>query len=448
MIKKAVIIITIIILFSLGLVLFNYYKTGYHTYGNLKLKVYPPNSLVKINDKIYNLINGNLNIKLKAGDYLLNCFLNGYLSQERKIKIEPEKNVILEDIYLLPLNWKKIVLVEKANIKNITLSENNNRIFYITQDKDKNSKISYQWFIFDRETKTTEEFFNSSVLPLKLHFLSRKVLAELKPNNWQIILPAKSLLRDLNILTQSLNNLFEKQLSNLDIKLSKNIKEAMFLGKEENEIVIKTEDAIFFLNLLDEKLELIYEGVSSPFIFSNKNLYFIDKSGLLSQATLSPSIPVQQLSLFSFGEKDLDKIKIIKYPQKEKFLIIDNNNKLYYFDKETTGLPVVILEDIENADFSLFEEIVILKQKNKANWLIYNLNNQKTLEIESQIKPINFLTENYWLIIKDNKLGIYDLIKNNFSLIDEGIINDSLYFDFILKKIFYAKDDKIIEISY
>lgn len=447
MLKRLFIIIFILGLIFLLWLLFNYYKNSQNFLGSLRLKVYPPNSLVKINDKIYTPLNGNLNIQLKSGEYLLNVFLNGYLNYEQNIKIEPKQKLVLEDVYLLPLDWRKINLVPASNIKSISLSENKNRLFYIAENKDKNSKISYSWFIYDRETKENEEVFTSKTFPLNLDFISRKIMTELKQNDWQIILPTKSLLRDLNIVTQSLNNLFEKEIKKLDLKVSKIIKQAIFVKNNENKIILKTEDAIFLFDLLEEQLNLIYQGKSSAFVITEKNIYFIDQSGLLTKADIFSS-STTPLSLFSFGEENLEKIKIKKHPTRDEFLIITGDSKLYYFNKETADLPIIIKENIKDADFSLIPQTIVFTNNTNDKWIIYNLINQEEKEIDSKIAPVNFLRKDYWLVIKDNSLGIDELKTGNFHLIAEDIANNNFFFDEVLKKIYFATKEGIIEVSY
>ncbi len=444
-------IISIILIFALalaGILLFINYINKNTSSGSLKLKVYPPTAQIKINETIYSPTSGNLNIKLQQGEYSINCFLNGYLPYEQKITIHPNQEIIVDDIYLLPLNWPKKLLVEKSDIENIYFSKDNNRILYLQKTKDKNEKIVYLWEIFDRESKKIEEIFTSTVLPLEINFVSKKILTETKTNNWQIILPSKSLLRDLNIVSQSLNTLFEKQLKEINPKLSKEIKKAAFSDDEENKIIIQTKDAIFLYDSLNDKLSLVYEGESSEFIKDISNLYFLDKSGLLTKINLdSPSVNTT-ISLSSFETKNLEKAEIRKNTEKEQFLIITSENKLYYLEPKTSSLPIVISENVGKSDFANMDIIVFQPKNTEKEWTIYNLKDKTAKSIESFMKPILFIKENYWLILKENNLAIYDLKNEKFISIAENVSSNTVFFDKILKRIFFITKEGINETSY
>ncbi|HOK17410.1 MAG TPA: hypothetical protein PL164_01510 [Candidatus Paceibacterota bacterium] len=449
MTKKTILLIILVLALAIGGVfLFVNYKNSNLSLGSLKLKVYPSTAQIKINEKIYSPLNGNLNIKLKPGEYLINCFLNGYLPYEQKITIQLNQETIVDDIYLLPLNWPKKLLVEKPDIVNIYFSKDNNRILYLQKIKDKNAKIIYLWEIFDRETKKTEEIFTSPVLPLEINFVSKKILTEIKSNSWQIILPLKSLLRDLNIVSQSLNTIFEQQLKEINSKLSKEIKKAAFTDNEENKIIIQTKDAIFLYDSLANTLSLIYEGESSEFINNANNLYFLDKSGLLTKINLNPPFVSTTLSLFSFETKNLEKAKIRKDIEQEHFLIITSEGKLYYLEAADSNLPVNISENAGESDFINMDIIVFQSKDKEKEWTIYNLTDKTTKLIESFIKPIQFLKENYWLIVKDDNLKVYDLENEKFISIAENVLPDTVFFDKILKRIFFVTNEGINEISY
>lgn len=444
-------ILSIILIFALavgGVVFFIIYKNINTSFGSLKLKVYPITAQIKINEKLYHSANGNLNIKLNQGDYLINGFLNGYLPYEQKITIESNQEIILDDIYLLPLNWPKKILIEKPDIQNFYLSKDNNRILYLEKTKDKNTKIIYQWEIFDRGTQKTEEVFSSNVSPQEVQFISKKILTELKTNDWQIILPIKSLLRDLNIVSQSLNNLFEKHLKEINPKLSKEIKKAAFSDDEENKIVIQTKDSVFLYDSVSDNLFLLQQGETSAFVNDNNNLYFLDKNGLLIKTNLNSPFNSETLSLFSLETKNLENTKIRKNQEKEQFLIVTSDGKLYYLDPKNSTLPTVISENVKEANFANLN-IVIFQLENKENeWIIYNLKDNTRKEIESLMMPLQFLKEDYWLVSRENNLGIYDLKNEKFILIAENILQDSVFFDKVLKRIFFVTSEGINETSY
>ncbi len=422
-----------------------FYKNK-NQFSFLKIKVYPPQANIKINDKIYSSENGNISLKLPAKEYEVEVYLTGYLSYKEKVNLQPKQTYNLTDIYLLPLNWNKSSLVQADNIKSFLVSEGSNRIFYINEKKENNTKTIYQWFIYERETKTNQEIYSSSLLPSNLSFLSKKVIFTTKPNNWQILLSKESLLRSLNIVTQSLNNLLEKRIKELDLKIDRNIKKVIFIDPEETKLLIQTKNALLIFNLLSDDLEILYEGEASNFLFLNGDVYFIEQSGLLEKLTIESKV-LEPVSWFKFNNSDLETIKILKLKDKDEFLIKDSLLKLYYLNKEE--VPVLIEEGIKEANFTLDSRYIIYNTNDEPNiWRVYNLSNkhiEKT--IKSDILPLNFFKKNYWLIIKDNNLGIYDDLTGQFSKIDEKI-EPAVYFDPVLKKIFYSKKGEIIIVSY
>lgn len=451
---RKVVLISIFLIFLILIGGFSYlsFKQKRNFSGTLKLKVYPPFAKVKIDNKDYPLLNGNLKTKLKKGEHYLHVFSTGYLNDEEKIIIEPNKITSIEDIYLLPLNWPKKILVENQNIKALYLSSDKNRLLYLLEKKEKNSKENYQWFIFDRNSKANELVYESDYFPKNISFVSKKILFQTKNNNWQIILPPTSLLRDLNIVTQSLNSLFEKQLKEnqefSNKKIESKIIKAVFLKNDENKVIIQTPQNLFFYDLLEDNLLNIYEGKTSDFILDKENLYFLSENGLLNKVSLKSPLEIKTLSLFSFENKNLEKVKISKKENSEEFIILNSDGRLYYLISKENAIPQIILDNADEGNF-INEKLIAVKENGKEDeWLVYNLKDSTKTVINSQIPPLNFLKEDYFLILKDNKLKIENLKNNSFVVIEENVLKEGIFFDKVLKTIFFIYKGGIVEVSY
>lgn len=432
-------ILTIILFLGAGTYLgFSYYQKHIESQGTLKVRIHPVNAVLKINNKIYQNEQGLFNIKLNPGQYSLFLSCPDYSFWEDEIIIKSKEITDLRDIYLFPNNWSKETLVADEKIEYFYPSPDSNRIFYIK----KSSK--YDWYIFDRNSKQKENFLNTSSLPNSIDFSSKKILANLGENNWKIIFLPKSLIKN----DISLNTSLEQALKQAGLSQNKPsfvINQAVFYPKNDNNIIIKTSDAIYLLNFLTESIEKIYEGKSSPFIVDNDYIYFIKRNGVFTKISLQTKEEAQT-SLYSFSLEDLNKTKIRKKRNDDKFLIIEGSQKAYYL-KTFQSLPALIGEDILDGIFSLDEKEILLSSKDKIE--IYNLESgiKSSKKLYSDVPAIWFLNNEYLLFLKDNMLNILTIKNNKIWPIASDVKNNNFFYDSSINYIFYLSPAGIIKIA-
>jgi len=431
----------IFIIFLLGAGAF----LGFHAFqryveskGILEVKVHPAEATLKINNRTYQDKRGVLKIRLNPGEYSLFFSCPDYSFWENKIVIESNKTLNLNDVYLFPNNWPKEKIITSKNIDHFYLSPDSNRILYI----EKLSK--YNWYIFDRNTKEKEYFFESSSLPEKVIFSAKKILVHLGKNNWKIVFLPKSLIQNSILLNTSFKEALD-QAKLREKETSLTINQATFYSKNDSNIIIRTNDAIYLFDFLTESIERIYNGKSSPFIIDNDYIYFIKENGVFTTISLQTKEEIKT-SLYSFSLENFEETKIRKIKNNDKFLIIEGSKKAYYLET-FENLPKLISENIVDGIFCLNETEILLSSKNKIE--IYNIENniKSSKKLYSDVPVSWFLNNDYLLFLKDNMLNIYVLENNKIWPIANNIKNNNFFYDSSINYIFYLSDTGIIKVS-
>jgi len=431
----------LIIIFLLGIgVFFSFrsFQKYIESKGILEVRIYPTEATLKINNKTYQNKQGILKIRLNPGEYFLFFSCPDYSFWEDKIVIESDQTINLNHVYLFPNNWFEENIIASKNIERFYLSPDSNRILYI----EKLSK--YNWYIFDRNSKEKEYFFESSSLPNEVVFSTKKILIYSGENDWKIVFLPKSLIQNSISLNTSLKEALDQaQLREKETSLT--INQATFYAKNDGEIIIRTPDAIYLLDFLTESIEKIYNGKSSPFVVDGDYIYFIKENGVFTKVSLQTKEEIKT-SLYSFSLEDLEKTKIRKEGNNGKFLIIEGSKKAYYL-KTFEDLPELISENIIDGIFSLNENEILLSAEDKIE--IYNLENNinSSKKLYSDIPVSWFLNNGYLLFLKDNMLNIYVLKNNKTWPIASNIKNNNFFYDSSINYIFYLSDAGIIKIS-
>jgi len=437
--KKILIIFVIIILLGIGTFFaFSYYQKDSGPQGILRLKAHPSEAILKINNKNYQDDKGFFNVKLAPGKY--NIFLSNpdYSFIETEANIKGGEIIDLGDFFLFPNNWKKENIVLDENINRFYLTPDSNRIVYISKSSN------FNWHLFNRSTQEKELFWETSSLPLDINFSSKKLVANLGNNNWQIAFLPKSLIQN----SISLTDTFKTALTDADLKqgtTSLNIIQADFYSQEDSNLIIRTEDAFYFFNFLTGIIEKIYEGKSSPFFLDKNNAYFIKENGVFSKISFETK-EESQVSLYSFSIEDLENAKIRKKSNDNEFLIIEGSQKACYL-QSLESLPSIIGDNIINGNFSLDEKEILLVSENKIE--IYNLEKEvKSSQIlYADIPAIWFLNNDHLLFLKDKTLNIFLIKENKIWPVASDIKNSNFLYDPSVNYIFYLSDKGILKVG-
>jgi len=439
--KKILTILLVILILGIGAFFgFRSLQKYSESQGILKVKVYPAETTLRVNDKTYQNKQGLFRIRLHPGEHSISFSCPDYSFLEDKVKIESNKTTNLNDIYLFPNNWPKEKIITNEKIERFYLSPDSNRILFIEKYSN------YNWYIFDRNTKEKKYFYRTASLPNNIVFSPKKILIDSGQNNWKIVFLPKSLITN----SISLNESFRDVLSKAGLKEKQTsliIKQAIFYPdtKDDGDIIVRTPDAIYLLNFLTGSIEKIYKGKSSPFIFDSGHIYFIKENGAFTKVSLETKKEIET-SLYSFPLEGLEKAKLIKAKDKDNFIIIDGSNKAHYL-KTFENIPKLIGENIIDGILSLNGKEILLYSKEKVE--IYNLESEINLskKLFSDVPVTWFLDNNYLLFLNNNLLNIYALKNNKTWPIASNIKNNNFFYDHSINYIFYLSDSGIIKVS-
>jgi hypothetical protein len=437
--KKILVVFLIIIVLGIGAFFaFSSYQKDSGPQGILRLKAYPPEAVLKINNTNYQDEQGFFNLSLNPGKYNMLLSLSDYSFIEKEIDIEPGKITSLGDLFLFPNNWEKESVVLDEDINRFYLTPDSNRIVYISKSSN------FDWHLFNRRTQEKELFWETSSLPLDINFSSKKLIANLGNNNWQIAFLPKSLIQN----SVSLTDTFKKALTEAELKqgtTSLKIIQANFYSQEDSNLIIRTEDAFYFINFLTGVIERIYEGESSPFLLDENYIYFIKGNGVFSKISFETK-KESQVSLYSFSIEDLENTKIRKKDNDNEFLIIEGTQKACYLESPQS-LPSIIGENVLDGNFSLNGQEILLNSGNKIE--IYNLEKEikssKILYID--IPAIWFLYNDYLLFLKDNALNIFLIKENKIWPVASDVKNNNFLYDPSINYIFYLSKKGVLKVG-
>lgn len=443
--KKIVSILFILTLLgSAGFVGIKIYQKRAEISGILKVTLLPKSTIAVINGKLYKNPEGFLIVKLPPNQYKVNFSYPGYSAVEKQIEIKSQQTLDLGKIYLFPVSWPKEELIKNDSIDKFYIDKSMNYLIFF-----KKVAKNYEWNIYNRSTKESQKFYQTASLPQEIIFSpdSKKIITMIKDNDWKVVFLPKSLInKDIN-----LNNEFSIGLkqANLQTKQSPKIKQIVFANQNINEdILVRTDQGLYLFNYLERTVTKIINSPLSPFLFSKNYLYFIKDNGLFTSLNLD-SLEEQQLSLFSFkdGDENLDSIIIKKAPQKNTFLIIKNNGKAYLLN-EKTGIPPTLGEMIDNGDFSLTSNYLLLYTKEKKI-IIYDLNQEIKTEKNFYSDSLTqwFLDDNCLLFSNDSQLKIYNLETQETWPVINDLKNSNFIYDSSLNYIFYLSNNGIIKVS-
>jgi hypothetical protein len=438
------------ILGLLGFLGFKLYQKNLENTGVLTSVLSPQNAIVTINGKTYKTNNGFLTVKLMPQEYSIVFSYPAYSVVNKFITIKARETLDLGKIYLFPVSWPKEELIENDSLEQFYSDQSLNHLIFF-----KKIAKNYEWYVYNRNTKETQKFYQTSSLPAQaglpqeIIFSSdaKKIITLVKDNDWKLVFLPKSLIdKDIN-----LNNEFSAGLKQADLQTKQlpKIKQIVFVPQNVNDdILVRTDQGLYRFNYLERTMTQIIDTPLSPFLLSENTLYFIKNNGLFTQLNLD-SLEEQQLSLASFkdGDENLDSIIIKKAPQANVFLIIKDNGKAYLLE-EKTGIPPILGEMIVNGDFSLTGNHLLLYTKEKKI-IIYDLNQEIKTEknLYSDSLPQWFLDDNCLLFSNDSQLKIYNLeTQETWSVIND-LKNSDFIYDSSLNYIFYLSATGIEKIS-
>jgi len=438
--KKFLIFLSVVVILGLGaFFILPHFQANNETMGFLRFKIYPAESTVKINNRTYQDPQGVLNISLPAGKHKLLISQPDYSFIEEEIIIERGKTLNLGNLFLFPNNWQKENIIASKAMESFYLTPDSNRIIYI----DKNS--DFHWYLFNRNTQEKEFFWKTSNLPQDVILSSKKtMIVNLGKNNWQIIFLPKSLIQT----SMSLTDIFKQSLANAGLKkgaTSMEIIQADFYSQNENNLVIRTKDALYLLDFLNRNVEKIYEGIVSPFILDESNIYFLKENGVLTKISFQTK-QEQQISLFSFENQELEQTKIIKRKNNDEFLIIESSQKASYL-KSSENIPLIIGDNVYDGSFSLDEKEILLNLKDKIE--IYNIEQdiKSATKLYADMPAKWFLNNEYLLFLKDKSLNILLVKENKIWPMSTNIKNNNFFYDPTINYVFYLSDEGVMKIS-
>ena len=452
---KAKKIVSILFIFAilglLGFLGINVYQKHTETSGILKVTLSPKSTITAINGKLYKNPNGFLTVKLLPNQYKINFSYPGYSVVEKQIEIKSQQTLDLGKIYLFPVSWPKEELIENDSLEQFYSDQSLNHLIFF-----KKIAKNYEWYVYNRNTKETQKFYQTSSLPAQAGLPqeiifspdAKKIITLVKDNDWKLVFLPKSLIdKDIN-----LNNEFSAGLKQADLQTKQlpKIKQIVFVPQNVNDdILVRTDQGLYRFNYLERTTTQIIDTPLSPFLLSENTLYFIKNNGLFTQLNLD-SLEEQQLSLASFkdGDENLDSIIIKKAPQANAFLIIKDNGKAYLLE-EKTGIPPILGEMIVNGDFSLTGNHLLLYTKEKKI-IIYDLNQEIKTEknLYSDSLPQWFLDDNCLLFFNDSQLKIYNLETQETWPVINDLKNSDFIYDSSLNYIFYLSATGIEKISF
>jgi len=393
--------------------------------GILKIRYYPPQAQLKINQQIYRSPDGILSIPLDPDVYHLTLSAPGYSLWETDIDMAPQETKEIKPVYLFPHQWPQETLIEDK-IEQFYPSPDFNRLLYIT------GPLKYNWCLYQRQNNHQECFWESKTLPQKVLVSPsfKKSLVEFKDNDWQIVFLPPSLVHT----PYSLSLLLKKE----------TIKQVAFSPGNENEIIIRTENGIFLFDFLNDSLDKIYQGQTSPFLIANNNLYLVASNGTLTMISL-PSFQTENLFVFSFLNDDLEKIKIKKLEGEEIFVVINDRQQAYLF-KKGQDLPQLQVNDVKDAIFSLSGENILFWGENRLTVFSLSREIKTEKELHSETMPLWFLNDEY-ILLSNEGLNIYNLISQGTWPLADKIKNHIYYYDSAVNYVFYLSSSGVIKIS-
>lgn len=363
---------------------------------------------------------------------IINLFQKGY-PLSLNIEINPSNDS----------SFSEEKVLEDSKIESFYLSKNSNFLFLVYKDK-----IS----LFDRKKsqKTniyeTKNSFEEIILP---PFKDIKDIIIKTPKEYSLVFLIPSIQQEL-----SLNNSFLKSLKNSDLKdLERNPKVLKIIYHPflENVYLIKTKEALYFYDFKNNQVELIYFGPTSDIFINNNLIYFVKENGVISVYSLKEKKEIKT-SFYSFYNQNYLSLKIF-FNEKQNFndfIVVDENENAYYFKNIETPSPTLIDKDIK-AVFLNGEEIIYLTiNKENKEFLIkkFSPGKQKTLFLTSTEQPVlSLLNNNTLAFIKNQKLYLFDLIKNEeIPLSQEKVKNNNFSYDPALSYLYYLTEEGIYRI--
>ena len=448
---KVLKIVLIVIIFA-GILIggYFYYQKVVTDYGFLILKINPLSVTIDIDGTNYQVQNGYLKLRLKPGQYNITISSSNCYPEKKIVVINKNSVTELEPINLLPIKWTTKTLIEDSNIALFKINDQSNLIVYLSLINKK-----YNWYLYNRAQKSTQKFYQSSNLPLNIIFTNdnKKILVEMKPQEWWILFMSNTLLNNNSINLSNglnLNNGFIEELKKQQtLKKDFKIKEILATNNED-EVIVNTNIGIYRYNYLAPEIEQIFDDEVSPILLDNNVLYFIQKNGLLTKLDLANN-NLENISLFKFynNTEDLNKIKLFKN-QKNDFVITNSSHYLFINNTDNNAnLPQKLDFEFNKVAFNN-KDLILFFDSNSKNTIIYNTKEQtqNILKITPDDLPQWFLNDYYLLFTVNNNLVFYDWNKEMQYSIKEGLKNNLYYYDSRLNYIFYLDNEGVKMISY
>jgi len=437
-----VVIIVIIVLAFLGRDYFSFLRLRQiknPLQGTLKIRYYPAQAQLQVNNRSYSSSSGVLNVSLPPGNYHLYLSAPGYSFWEQDIHLAAQEIKKLSPVFLFPIKWPQETLVTD-NIAYFYPSADYNQFLYITKDLKNN------WCLYQRQNKEKKCFWTKTILPKKVIVSPsfRKALIKFKDNDWQIIFLPPALVSTPLSLNASLSNALSHS-ENIPPSTPLLIKQALFSPNNENELIVRLENQILLFNFIQDTVQQLYQGETSPLLVINNKIYFVAANGLFRDISLSSS-QTETLSLFSFSNNNLADIKIKKFPHRDIFLILDNSHRLYLL-KPRQNIPLVVAENIQDMSISPSGNDILLWNNNKIIVCSYPQLIRTESEIHSDILPHWFLNDNYFLINNGTTLNIYNPNSKRTWPLATDVQNHTFYYDPSVNYLFYLSPKGITKIS-
>lgn len=400
-------------------------RSGVKVYLNNKFKK-ESNNLPFFNSIfIKNLAPKYYNIKVKK---------NGYLTWEKKLKINPELVTEAENIFLLPEKIpSKIVSENILKNSNFIFSKNQKNFYWLSK---KNNFLILNVFNLEKPFLKYNSDLEISTYKLMLYpkntirlndisYDNKKILLKNENNRWFLYDIKKQKLIDLN---KNLENFFQK------------IDKIQFHPYKDG-LLIFAFNNLYEMNLKNLTLSFpILKNILYYKLFKN-SIYFIDENFSLSKTELYNLNTKKIISIKSLIKTKIPVFNLTINNEEQIALII--NSKLYLIETKKQKKPQFIKDGVILMKFSNNGEKLAFTDKENMLYIYYlkNIINKQPNKYKAELdKIINlkettfnifwFYKNNYLLLVSDHKVIFCEIDnrdKINHYIIFTGDIQNSYF---------------------
>lgn len=345
---------------------------------------------------------------------------------------------------------KEEIFIADKNIKDFYILPDKNQILYISTEQTAKTKTFFKWTLYNRQTKEKRDILETNSLPKEIYFSPTSQYFIFYISDWEVIsLEGIFLEKKLKITPRLKEVIINLQKENLiPKKVSLEITQISWHPFKNNELIIKTEDALYQLNFITREARLIFSEETSPFYLTNKAIYWLNKDGILIEYSFSENRSVK-ISEHSFSFKNLNNFQI--RAQNNNFILI-NENQSYFLRKNE--LPFFIKENIKDGEFSPDNNFLLIINEKEIGIFAKDVGYQMLSFLENSIFPPQINKTITWyrdaehlIILENNFLKLHKIKTKKEIILTEKIKEPRFYYDAALNYIYYLSDEGIMRIN-